>query len=105
MQGWAWSPLAAGGGRAPLLVTVAVDAVDGGTVLANITRPKLNATGAPNNEHGFSFDVAPAAAAAAHAPGRHVVHVQAHAPDGLTDVRATPVCVEAGKTVRCGAAD
>ena len=106
-SGWAWSPAAADGGRAPLNVSFLVDGAAAGSQVASVPRPPSfpSKTGAPNVEHGFAFD-APAGVAAALAKGRHVVRALVTGPDGVVaDAKRSPTCVTDGVPTQCAAAD
>ncbi len=106
-SGWAWSPQAADGGRAPLNVSFAIDGVPVGSVVAVVPRPGLvPKTGAPDDKHGFAWTLPPAAAAAINAPGKHVFSAAVAAPGGEEEpVINSPKCYSARSPVRCGAPD
>ena len=54
-NGWCWDSAWARGGVPPMTVRLSVDGQEVFTVVANETKQNLmNATGAPNREHGFS---------------------------------------------------
>ena len=105
LAGWAWSKAAADGGRAALNATFLIDGHTAGTQLANIPRPPAfcNKTGAPNVEHGFSWDVP---AAYSLAKGSHVVRVIVIAPDGTVhEAHQSPTCITNKAPTRCTPAD
>ncbi len=108
LAGWAWSPSAGQGGKAPLTVTFQVNGVQVGTQVANIPRPPgfMNKTGAPNLEHGFAWVVTPPALAANMSTGFQVVSVLVEAPTGqMVDATGSPKCYHQGQTTKCNAVD
>ena len=107
LAGWAWSPAAGGGGRAPLNVTLLIDGTVVGRVVADVPRPPgfMNKTGAPNVEHGWDFAV-PAPFAARLATGTHTLRAVVTGPDGVeADAHKSPACIGDEKPTRCTLAD
>jgi len=107
LQGWCWSPQAAGDGRGALNVSFRVDGVAAGGAVANLPRPPafMNKTGAPNVEHGFDW-VVPEPWASNITRGKHTVAVLIGAPDGsVVEARGSPVCIGDKNPTRCTEAD
>lgn len=80
VKGWAWNTSFFDGGLSPVAIQIRVDNAEPviSTLVADITRPKLpDVTGAPNAEHGFSYDLTGAAAERLLGPGHHSLHVSA----------------------------
>merc|ERR1711871_82485 len=58
VSGWCWDADWTDGGMAPMYVRVVVNGrVAVPMLLANVTRPNLIKTGAPNKQHGFSLQL------------------------------------------------
>lgn len=103
LQGWAWSPLAPGKGLAPLNATFVIDGTNVGEVVANVPRgPQfLNRTGAPNDEHGFDWQV-PDGIANGLATGYHNIQALIIAPDGsIRNANRSPQCIQKQQPVPC----
>lgn len=78
LSGWAWNASFVGGGVPPCIVRYVVDGASINSTVATIPRSQLmNVTGAPNSEHGFSFQVYGAAFEELAMQGRHTLQVQA----------------------------
>jgi hypothetical protein len=108
VSGWCFDMDFGGGGVPPMLVRVSVDGVVVDAVVANVTRKDLPAkTGAPNPEHGFSFRLPAAAAAALAGAGKHSLAVDAYTVQRPVPTSATkpcnhsPACYQDGELSAC----
>lgn len=108
-DGWCWDATFAGGGVPAMTVQVSVDGKAVATVLANITRPNLKKTGAPNTEHGFQLHVGgqPASTLAAKDGKVHSLDLDVFldaSPSPTSDtapLKGSPLCFKAGEQVSC----
>lgn len=107
VTGWCWDRKFAGGGVPPMTVRVSVDSkVVVAFAIANITRPGVPGTGAPNAEHGFSVTLPSDVAAQLAGPGTHALRVEAYTaqqPTAATPtipLKGSPACYKSGRSVQ-----
>ena len=89
-----------------MTVRVSVDGTPVETVVANLTKKMLmNATGAPNREHGFSVVAASSWVEALGGAGRHRLDLDVFLGEGegaagpTMPIRGSPLCFVDGKAV------
>lgn len=90
-HGWAWNGSWAGHGVPPVRIRISVDDAVVVTVVANISRPGVVGTGAPNPEHGFAYTLEGADAASLGGPGKHDLGVAAADLAGMGPRTWTPI--------------
>jgi hypothetical protein len=105
-NGWCWDSAWEGGGTPPMTVRLSVDGRVVATMLANLTKKDLmNATGAPNREHGFAITTASSWVQTLSGAGRHKLELDVFlderpsAESPTAAVRGSPLCFVDGKPV------
>jgi len=105
IAGWAWNSSFADGGLSPVAIQISVDGKTPvvSNLVADVTRPGVLGTGAPNAEHGFNYLVSGAAAEALLSEGSHSLHVRASSypatselNQAWTDLQKSPVFFKDG---------
>jgi len=101
LHGWAWDESAAGAGSSPISVRVSVDGTAVATLVANVSRADLIASGsAPTMYHGFLAEVpSPPADGKVHTVAVHALPVT----EGVAawELTQSPRCVNGTQTVPC----
>ena len=106
-KGWCWDGGWAGGGVPAMTVRLSCDGKPVMTVVANVTRPNLMHTGAPNNEHGFQVGESGSWVQALAGSGRHRLDIEVFldpVPSAASEVLAlngSPVCFSGGSPTSC----
>ena len=105
-NGWCWDSAWQGEGIPPMTVRLSVDGRVVMTTLANLTRKSLmNATGAPNREHGFAINTASSWVQTLGGVGRHRLDLDVFldekpsAASPTAALRGSPLCFEDGKPI------
>lgn len=100
--GWCWDA-SFGNGFSAMITNVTLDGDVICSNLANITRPGVPGTGAPNAQHGFvcAFDADQTKRAE---KGEHTIAAIAHDGKYWRPVGKSPVCLKDGKITPCDTA-
>ena len=108
VNGWCWDAAWAGGGMPPMTVRLSVDGKAEVNMLANYTCPMLmNATGAPNKEHGFKLHETGSWVQMLGGPGKHRLDLDVFldpvpsATGHTSPITGSPLCFADGNLVGC----